>query len=69
VNATTAGQPASLPRPAVRHARPSPTPRHARPRPSPARRFTAAALAVLLIAFGIAAMPVLSLFVPRGAGW
>jgi hypothetical protein len=51
--------------PAARHARPAP--RHARPPSSPRRQILTAASAVLMLAFGIAAMPVLSLFVAHGA--
>ena len=51
--------------PAARHARPAP--RHARPPSSPHRQILTAASAVLMLAVGIAAMPVLSLFVAHGA--
>jgi hypothetical protein len=52
--------------PAARHARPAP--RHARPPSSVRRQILTAVSTVLMLAFGIAAMPVLSLFVVPGAG-
>jgi hypothetical protein len=45
-----------------------PAPRHARPPCSARRQILTAAGAALMLALGIAAMPVLSLFLVRGAG-
>jgi hypothetical protein len=50
----------------ARHA--CPAPRHARPPCSARRQILTAAGVVLMLALGIGAMPVLSLFLVRGAG-